>query len=311
MYHRTHAISVVGTGNSQANEPNMQLTLQRLLPSNREHRRFAVFLAVSVLVHGLVLFGVRHQPLPFELPAGEKTNEPIAVRLQRAPPPPAPSAPAMPAAPSAVPEKPIKPKPPQARINTVPRPTVKPTTKPTPIPSTPDVETPAPVSPPVEQTRTPPAADMSEMIAAARRRREAAQPSENGSSAAQTPAEPGKNDVALANINRDLQRASRKPNLTSGVFQITSKGVRTAQVQFRGWAPGSDTAWRQTLDIDAGLSGDVDRAIVRRIIALIRTHYAGDFNWESERLGRVIQLSARQKDNDELEAFLMREFFGG
>lgn len=287
----------------------MQLILHRLRPSDREHRRIAVFLAVSVLVHGIILFGVRYQPLPFELPAGEKTNEPIAVRLQRAPSPPAPSAPSTPSTPSAVPEKPVKPKPPQARIKPVPRSAARPSAKPTPIPSTPEAETPPPA--PVEQARTPPAADMSEMIAAARRRREAGQPADIGSSAAPPPAEPGNNDVALANINRDLQRASRKPNLTSGVFQIMSKGVRTAQVQFRGWAPGSDTAWRQTLDVDAGLSGDVDRAIVRRIIALIRTHYTGDFNWESERLGRVIQLSARQKDNDELEAFLMREFFGG
>jgi outer membrane biosynthesis protein TonB len=289
----------------------MQLTLHRLLPSDREHRRFAVFLALSVLVHGIILFGVRQQPLPFELPAGEKTNEPIAVRLQRAPPSPAPptsSAPVPPVA-QAVPEKAVKPKPPQARIKPVPRPTSRPSAKPTPIPATPEAETAPPA--PVEQARTPPAADMSEMIAAARRRREAAQQADNGSSASPPPAEPGKNDVALANINRDLQRASRKPSLTSGVFQIMSKGVRTAQVQFRGWAPGSDTAWRQTLDVDAGLSGDVDRAIVRRIIALIRTHYTGDFNWESERLGRVIPLSARQKDNDELEAFLMREFFGG
>jgi outer membrane biosynthesis protein TonB len=310
MYRRIHAISAAETGTSQANETDMQLTLHRLLPTDREHRRFAVFLALSVLVHAIILFGVRHQPLPFELPAGEKANEPIAVRLQRAPPPPAPAKPSTPVPPvaQAVPEKPVTPRPPQARIKPLPRPTVKPSAKPTPIPAAPEAETPPA---PVEQARTPPAADMSEMIAAARRRREASQQAGNGSSDAPQPAEPGKNDVALANINRDLQRASRKPSLTSGVFQIMSKGVRTAQVQFRGWAPGSDTAWRQTLDVDAGLSGDVDRAIVRRIIALIRTHYTGDFNWESDRLGRVVPLSARQKDNDELEAFLMREFFGG
>jgi hypothetical protein len=42
---------------------------------------------------------------------------------------------------------------------------------------------------------------------------------------------------------------------------------------------------------------------------LIRTHYQGNFNWDSRRLGRVIVLSARPEDNAELEAFLMREFF--
>jgi outer membrane biosynthesis protein TonB len=287
----------------------MHPTLQRLLPSDRENRRLGVFLVLSVLVHSLVMFGVRHQPIPFELPAGERSDSPIAVRLQRAPPPPAPAKPAQsaPVAPpqrtEPTPQRPVTPKPPRARIKPLPK-----SAAPTPIPSRPEAE-PAPA--PVEQARTPPAEDMSEMIAAARRRREAQRPEYNGSSAEPPAAEPGKNDVALANINRDLQRASRRPSLTSGVFQIMNKGVRTAKVQFRGWAPGADAPWRQTLEVDAGLNGDVDRAIVRRIIALIRSHYSGDFNWESDRLGRVIQLSARPKDNDELEAFLMREFFGG
>jgi len=50
--------------------------------------------------------------------------------------------------------------------------------------------------------------------------------------------------------------------------------------------------------------------MVQRMIALIRTHYSGDFNWESHRQNRVIVLSARLEDNAELEAFLLREFFG-
>jgi hypothetical protein len=63
------------------------------------------------------------------------------------------------------------------------------------------------------------------------------------------------------------------------------------------------------IEVDAGLGGDVDLAIVRRMIALIRTHYTGDFNWESHRLGRVIVLSARLEDTEGLEDFLSREFF--
>ena len=51
-------------------------------------------------------------------------------------------------------------------------------------------------------------------------------------------------------------------------------------------------------------------AMVRRMIELIRTHYTGDFNWESHRLQRVVVLSARKEDQGELEDFLMREFFG-
>ena len=50
--------------------------------------------------------------------------------------------------------------------------------------------------------------------------------------------------------------------------------------------------------------------MVRRMIELIRTHYTGDFNWESHRLGRVVVLSARPDDQRGLEDFLMQEFFG-
>ena len=46
------------------------------------------------------------------------------------------------------------------------------------------------------------------------------------------------------------------------------------------------------------------------MIVLIRSHYTGDFFWESHRLGRTVTLSARAEDNDGLEDFMMREFFG-
>jgi len=49
---------------------------------------------------------------------------------------------------------------------------------------------------------------------------------------------------------------------------------------------------------------------VRRMIELIRTHYKGDFKWESHRLDRVVTLSARPEDSEGLEDFLLREFFG-
>ena len=71
------------------------------------------------------------------------------------------------------------------------------------------------------------------------------------------------------------------------------------------------SSWREVIEVDAGLLGNVDLAIVRRMIELIRTHYSGDFNWESYRLGRRVVLSARLSDSAELEAFMMREFFGG
>jgi hypothetical protein len=63
------------------------------------------------------------------------------------------------------------------------------------------------------------------------------------------------------------------------------------------------------IEVDAGLGGDIELAIVRRMIELIRTHYTGDFRWDSHRIGRVVVLSARPEDQAELERFLQNEFF--
>lgn len=153
--------------------------------------------------------------------------------------------------------------------------------------------------------------DMMDMLNAARERRRRAEQTAALEDARAAGHEGSANDIALDNINRDLQRQSGKWRGVGGVFQIISKGTRTAQFQFRGWNPGANSSWRQTIDVDAGLNGDVELAIVQRMIALIRSHYSGDFNWESHRLGKVVVLSARPSDNAELEAFLMREFFGG
>ncbi len=45
------------------------------------------------------------------------------------------------------------------------------------------------------------------------------------------------------------------------------------------------------------------------MIGIIREHESGEFLWESHRLGRQLTLSARARDNAELEAFMMQEFF--
>ena len=64
------------------------------------------------------------------------------------------------------------------------------------------------------------------------------------------------------------------------------------------------------IEVDAGIGGDVELALVRGMIKIIREHYQGDFNWQSYKQGKVIVLSARQEDNEKLEDFLSTEFFG-
>jgi hypothetical protein len=116
-------------------------------------------------------------------------------------------------------------------------------------------------------------------------------------------------DAATANLTRNLQSLSGKGG-TSGVFQILQKGHRSGQFAFRGWTTGGRSDWKEVIEVDAGPQGDIELAMVRKMIDLIRQHYQGNFNWESYRLGRVIVLSARVEDSAGLEAFLIREFFG-
>jgi hypothetical protein len=116
---------------------------------------------------------------------------------------------------------------------------------------------------------------------------------------------PSADEIRMANIMRNLQ-----PQGTNGVFQIVSMGLRSAKYSFRGWTKDAGSARRELIEVDAGPNGDVERAIVRSMIELIRKYYKGDFNWESQRLNRVVIMSARMEDNAGLEDFLIREFFG-
>lgn len=180
-----------------------------------------------------------------------------------------------------------------------PRPAHKPKIKPPPdapppaeiaavMPATP--ADPAPVA-----DLTPPTDLMAYVNAARERRRAAEAPAERASSA---------DEVRMANIMRNL-----RPQGTNGVFQIVSVGLRTGKFSFRGWTTGSSNSRRELIEVEAGPNGDLERAMVRSMIELIRRYYKGNFNWESQRLDRVIVLSARMEDNAGLEDFLQREFF--
>ena len=116
--------------------------------------------------------------------------------------------------------------------------------------------------------------------------------------------------AGVANAMRNLSTLANPRSGTGGVFEILDKGHRRAQFAFNGWTPSASNRWREVIEVDAGPQGDIDRAIIRRMIELIRKYHSGSFNWESHRLGRVVKLSARIEDNDGLEEFMMLEFFG-
>jgi hypothetical protein len=132
-------------------------------------------------------------------------------------------------------------------------------------------------------------------------------------------------DAVAAQVNAEAAARERGPteaqlrderikrNLkygTNGIFEITSMGQRNATFAFRGWTNDYSVSKRQFYEVEAPSGQDVRLAMIRRMITLIREHYDGNFNWESQRLGRSVVQSARPEDNAGLEDFLMMEFFG-
>lgn len=182
------------------------------------------------------------------------------------------------------------------------------TARPRPMPST---DSPIPAEPPPPApvvAKTEPEVDMMAMINAAREKRRAqeeAAASEN-EAAARAARGPSPQEIAEMNVKHSMQRAAGG---TNGVFQIINMSTRVGTFSFRGWKANAGSSWKQVIEVDAGLGGDLQLAMVKRMISIIRSHYQGDFNWESQRLGRVVKLSARVEDSAGLEEFMMKEFF--
>lgn len=259
--------------------------------NKRLERRFLLGVVLSLLIHTGIIIYIK-MPVPDLGEPSAAAQGPMSVRLtpppkqSKAEPPESASQPEVPTPPR------VRPKPPMIAV---PRETPRAT-----VPIEPP--TPEPVQP-----QTPPTMSFSDLVNARRSQRaptvsEAAEARERAAAAG---------DARNESINRNLQTLTQNRDGTSGVFEILSKGPRYASFAFKGWkATNERDAWKQTIEVDAGRGGDVEIAIVRRMIELIRSYYQGDFNWESRRLGRVVVLSARPQDNAGLEAFLMREFFG-
>lgn len=249
------------------------------------HIRFRPFsllgLAVAALLHLAVLYLVLHQHV-LKKKGDAAANQTVVLLLDKA--------------------KPLQL--PKARQPAHPTPSIAPSRQATTQPAPPQ-ELPATVTPPVEE----PQQDMMAMLQAARARRQAADDAARAENdaAAQAARGPSSQEIAQANVRRSLANGREG---TGGVFQILSKSTRMASFSFRGWKPSAMNSFKQVIEVDAGLGGNVELAIIRRMIVLIRTHYSGDFRWDSRRLGRVVILSARPQDNDALETFMMREFFG-
>lgn len=277
--------------------------------SARKRRKTAIGIALSVLLH-VGLFTVIWRQMD-EVPPPVNANQPAApLQVTFLTPPKTPStaiALPPPKAPPPPPKQVVRPK-----AATQPKVAARRPAKATTTARLSPAPSPIQAAPPTAQIKpAPPEMDMSTMLNAARDRRRAEAEAEGrrdpdpGAPVASNA--PPDNAAAVANIQFLTQRSQGG----GGVFQILNKGPRVAQYAFRGWGATNRENRRQVISVDAGSDGDIDAAIVKSMIALIRKRYPGDFKWDSQRLGRLVELSARETDGPALQAFLMREFFGG
>ena len=269
-----------------------------------------IAVGLSLLVHVALLWKWLPRirlPSP-ELSERGETRGSLSVQL--APPPrpasPPPSASSLAAPPA--PKPPARPAPRAAPVPPVlalrtPPPDSAPTVRP-PAPATP-----APVAPPA-----PASSDLASYIEARRRSRgDTPAPPSSGSMADAAPAEDDKarsNRIAAANLaTQRKQTFGYDPSQGGGVFQIVRIGFSEGEFLFFGWNKDIRRNTKQLIEVAKGNNADTRIAVVRKMISIIRDHEQEDFLWESQRLGRNLMLSARQRDNAGLEEFLMREFF--
>jgi hypothetical protein len=163
----------------------------------------------------------------------------------------------------------------------------------TPAASKPKLET---YVPPVQATMTPPPEqDMSEMIA----KRRAAREANNPQPAPPAPAE-SENERALRIAKANIAGAQGRSaggdrDDTGGIFSV-DKSYHSAEVKFRGWNTNFKRNWLQQIHVEQGAEQDIETAVVKEMIKIIRKEKQGDFPWESRRLGKVVTLSARKED---------------
>ncbi len=266
--------------------------------------------ALSVLVHLVALLVYWPDILPkdkYSEKAGDLRKS-IRVMLNRLPDQ-APTAPAARAAPSRPAPPPVAKTAPPAPVRpSAAAPAVPVITGNTPSPSV-SSAAPAPPVPP----QAAPAEDLSAMIEARRRARARNAPPGTPTPPQQQPAE---DDIArrdrIVAANMSTIRAPTlgdKPNHSGGVFAVQRLGPFDAEFVFYGWNKDVNRRMSQVIEVGIGNHSTIELAVVRRMIAIVREHEREDFNWQSQKAGRVIRLSARAGDNAALEEFLMREFF--
>jgi hypothetical protein len=288
-------------------------------PSNgnasRERTSIIVGVALSVLIHVIgIWFVFVRSPLIIRPPAlgQERIIVSLAPRATEAPiqskmPIPPGSRPdsSLQSSSSSSAAKRTAPRPKQSR-----KPVIARNTAPDITPKTMPV-VPQPDVPPREMSTSD---DMFTQIEAARKRRADANAQERASQAgnrsSQDDESKGANSVALANIAESLKglNGTRRDD-SGGVFELRHLGIRSAEFMFYGWNMSSRRNSTRLVTVEQGTEPDIQLAVVKKMIEIIREEKSDTFVWESHRLGKQLTLSARPEDSADLQQFLIREFF--
>lgn len=260
-------------------------------------RNTLIAFVVSLFIHAIILF--------FVVPKLEqdKLKEPTTFQVDlvlpeqaKIEPQPVPQEPDL----NPLQEQPAEPLPQKKILAQKPNKTPKPSTFKVPeIISTPKSE------PEKVPQNKPPETDMLATLNAKRAAREA----QEGDAARENAAVAASEQVLTDEQKRDERIKNNLKSGTNGIFEIKRLETKSASFSFKGWTDYSNVKL-QYYEVEASDGQDVRLVMMRRMIAIIREHYQGDFPWESHRLGRTIIKSARAEDSAELEDFLMREFFG-
>ena len=265
-------------------------------------RKVWVTLAVSLLVHmvALLLF-VTHPPLPGpDEQVADQQSAPVQVELAEAKPP-------QPSPPAARAEPPPEPLP------RVPR--APPRVRPPPMVAMPRLEAPAirtpALAPPPQvaaapsppQAKPPTQGDFLSFVQANRRARGAAESAQDNSEA-------DFNAKVAANLPGAAHGvAAQVPIRGGGMFQMKRMTYDDAAFEFFGWNTEMGRRTPQLIEVRKGSNPNMQIAVVRRMIAIIRQYSREDFTWDSGRHGRIVTLSARPADNASLEQYLLHDMF--
>lgn len=264
-------------------------------------RNTLIAFVISILLHALILSFV--VPISFDKPSAP----PQTIEVSLAPKPavvmPPAELPNVPLQTKPVPKQKTEPRAPKV-ITIKPKaeppvfsvPNVLATPKPEPVPQPPK-DAPATESAPI---------DMASYVKAQQAKRRLAEADAARQNADAVAREVGPSAEQI----RDERIKNNFKNGTNGIFEITSLSSRHAAFSFKGWTNDYSNARRESFEVEAATGQDVRLVMIKKMIALIRKHYQGDFNWESQRLGRTVVQSARLEDSAGLEDFMMMEFFG-